>query len=304
MGKLSTLKKLWQEDKNSIFSAVFNNLVHIGVLNCLPDKLFLQIAYRLHIGKKLNLDNPKTFNEKLQWLKLNDRNSEYSKMVDKYLVKEYVENVLGEEVIIPTLGVWESADQIEFEKLPEKFVLKCNHDSGGIVICKNKSELDRTATIEKLSKCLKKNGYWYGREWPYKNVKPCIIAEEYIVDSDTDLKDYKFFCFNGRIRCFKVDFNRYTNHRANYYDSECTLLPFGEVVCPPDYNHKIVLPDNINEMMAMAEKLAIGIPFVRVDFYNVDGRIFFGEMTFYPASGFGRFIPGEWDEKIGSWLQI
>lgn len=274
--------------------------------NRIPDSLYLKIVYKKRIGKKLNLKNPITFNEKLQWLKLHNRKPEYTIMVDKYEVKKYVANIIGEEYIIPTIGVWNHFDEIDFGKLPDQFVLKCTHDSGGIVICKNKKELDKKATKKKIEKCLKENYYWCGREWPYKNVKPRIIAEQYMKDdTDGDLKDYKFFCFNGKVKFFKVDFNREKSHRANYYDCNGNLLSFGEAICPPDFNKNIVIPSNLKQMIRLAEEISIDKCFVRIDFYSPsDNDIKFGEITFYPASGFGKFIPDEVDKRIGKMLNL
>ena len=164
----------------------------------IPDRIYLQIVYFKHFRRFINFNNPKTFNEKIQWLKLNYRNEEYTKLVDKYRVKQYITKLIGEEYVIPTLGVWNNVDDIDFKSLLEKFVLKCNNDSGRIVICKNKKDFDEAKAKSFLKERLKNNGYWYGREWPYKNVKPCIIAEKYMEDSiSKDIKDYKFFCFNG-----------------------------------------------------------------------------------------------------------
>lgn len=271
----------------------------------LDDENFIKIIYHFKMKKKLDLNNPKSFNEKLQWLKLYDRKDIYTTMVDKYAVKKYVADIIGEEYIIPTLGIYNSFDEIDFDELPNQFVIKCTHDSGGLVIVKDKSKLDVELAKKKINKSLKSNYYYQGREWPYKNVKPRIIAERYMIDKkENELKDYKFFCFNGKVKFFKVDFDRFTNHHANYYDVELNLLPFGEKNYLPDREKKIIIPDNINEMIDLAEKLSKNITFVRVDFYNVNGKIYFGEMTFYPASGFGKFEPDEWDEKIGDMLEL
>lgn len=271
----------------------------------IPDRLYISLIYFHHFHKFSNLKNPKTFNEKLQWLKLYDRRPEYSTMVDKYRAKEYVARIIGDEYIIPTIGVWNSVDEIDWDSLPNQFVLKWNHDSGSIVICKDKTKLDRNKAILRLRKNEHSSGYWYGREWPYKNVKPCIIAEQYMVDeSGTELKDYKFFCFAGKVRCMKVDFGRFKDHHANYYDTEMNLLPFGEANLPPVYNHAIEKPRNFEIMVKLAEKLSVGIPFIRVDFYNINGKIYFGELTLYPASGFGRFTSNEWDYKIGDMIDL
>ena len=194
----------------------------------IPDRIYLQIVYFKHFRRFINFNNPKTFNEKIQWLKLNYRNEEYTKLVDKYRVKQYITKLIGEEYVIPTLGVWNNVDDIDFKSLPEKFVLKCNNDSGGIVICKNKKDFDEAKAKSFLKERLKNNGYWYGREWPYKNVKPCIIVEKYMEDSiSKDIKDYKFFCFNGSMEFFDIDIDRFIEHRANYYDRNGNFLPFG-----------------------------------------------------------------------------
>ena len=269
------------------------------------DIKYLKKMYKYSFGKNLDLDNPRTYNEKLQWLKVYDRNPLYTKLVDKYEVKNYVKEKIGEDYIIPTLGVWNKFDEIDFNKLPNKFVLKCTHDSGGLVICTNKENLNIKSIRKKINHFLKRNYYKNTREWPYKNVRPRMIAEEYIKPENVDdLNDYKFFVFNGKVHFFKIDFDRFIKHGANYYDREKNILPFGEVICPPNYEKKINIPKNIDEMIKLAEKLASNIPFVRVDFYNVDGKIYFGEITFFPASGFGKFMPEEWDKKIGNLLEI
>ncbi len=271
----------------------------------MEDTAFLKLQYKNIIGEKLNLNNPQTFNEKLQWLKLNDRKDIYTTMVDKYEVKKYVSDVIGEKYIIPTLGIYNSFDEIDFEKLPNKFVVKCTHDSGSTIICKDKKKFDIKKAKKKINKALKYNYYYAGREWPYKNVKPRIIIEEYIEDEELkDLRDYKFFCFNGKVNLFKVDFNRFLEHRANYYDKNLKLLEFGEEVCPPDFEKKIEIPKDIMKMILLAEKLANGTKFVRIDFYYTNKKIYFGEMTFYPASGFGKFIPDSWDERLGEMINL
>lgn len=452
-GKLKTAVKLLKENKSEIPYAIFRNITKVGLTRIIPDKLYLKIAYKLATGHTLNLDNPQTFNEKLQWLKLYDRRPEYITMVDKYRVREYIADTIGEEYLIPLLGVWENANDIDFDTLPNQFVLKCNHDSGSVIICKDKSKLDKKNTIRRLNRALRNTGYWFGREWPYKNVKPCIVAEKYMTDlensdlpdykvhnfngipkvilvcsqrftqgglhedfytpkwekldlrrpnhpnvekkinppdeleqmlqlseklsneipfartdfyivngklyfgeitlypsagfdsfspetwdrifgdwirlpeksggyilkkgsiciwlheaqttvanSQGELRDYKFFCFSGEVKCFKIDFDRYVEHRANYFSRDKKLLRFGEKVCSPDFNRRLRIPDNIDDMIALAEKLSKNDIFVRVDFYDVAGNIFFGELTYYPASGFGPFVPEEWDRVLGDWV--
>lgn len=271
----------------------------------ISDKTYLGVAYRSVFGKRLDLNDPVTFNEKLQWLKLYDQRSDYTKMVDKYEAKKYVAEKIGEKHIIPTLGVWERFDEINFDELPNQFVLKCTHDSGGVVICKDKRYFDLDAAKIKIEKCLKHNFFYMGREWPYKNVKPRIIAEKYMKNSNKEyLNDYKFFCFNGVMQFYKIDFDRFVEHHANYYDAHDNILSFGEVICPPDKEHIITKPSSMDEMKKLAAELSKDIPFLRVDFYDVNGSIYFGELTFYPASGFGKFIPDSADLELGNLLNL
>lgn len=283
-----------------------NQLLHnLNMSKLIPDMLYLKIKYRVKMGRRLCLSNPQTFNEKLQWLKLYNREPIFSEMVDKLRAKEYVGKIIGKEYIIPTLGVWNKFEDIDFMLLPNQFVLKCTHNSGGIVICKDKKSLDFVAAKEKINKSIKQDFYIYGREWPYKKVKKHIIAEKLMIDNKTEeLRDYKFFCFNGVCRIFKIDFDRFTEHRANYYDCDGNLLNLGESVCPPDFERNIHLPENLETMIKLAEKLSTNLPFLRVDFYEVNGKVYFGELTFYPASGFGSFTDEEWDKKLGSWVKL
>lgn len=272
-----------------------------------PDRLYLKLKFRLVMGQKLDLKNPKTFNEKLQWLKLYNHRPEYTTMVDKYAVKQYVADKIGEEYIIPTLGVWNSIDEIDWDALPNQFVLKTTHGGGGggVIICKDKATFNREEARTKLQKSLDSDIYLNFREWPYKDVVKRVIAEQYMTDESTvELKDYKFFCFNGRVRCFKVDFDRFIDHKANYYDRDAKLLPFGEVCCMPDFNRQFEKPKNFDKMIDVVETLSRDIPFVRVDLYNADGKIYFGEITFFPAAGMGKFEPAEWDLLLGTWIDI
>lgn len=283
----------------------------LGLLNrtarIWSDKLFLKLKFRLVMGQQLDLKNPKTFNEKLQWLKLYNRKPEYTIMVDKFAVKEYVAKIIGEEYIIPTLGVWNSVDEIDWDALPNQFVLKTTHGGGGggVVICKNKKTFDKDNAKKKLQNSLNCDIYLNFREWPYKSVIKRVIAEQYMTDESTvELKDYKFFCFNGKVRCFKVDFDRYINHKANYYDRNAKLLPFGETCCMPDFTRQFEKPRNFDKMVDIAETLSEGIPFVRIDLYNAEGNIYFGEITFFPAAGMGKFEPKEWDETLGELIRL
>ena len=272
------------------------------LLRLIPDRVYIQMQYFHHFHRFANFKNPQTFNEKLQWLKLNDRNPLYTTLVDKYAVKKWVADKIGEQYIIPTLAVWKKAEDIDFDVLPEQFVLKVNHDSGGLVICKDKAQLDRQAAVAKLSRALKNNGYWYGREWPYKNVKPCIIAEKYMEDENHQLNDYKFMVFNGKVKCSFTCTERFSKDglKVTFYDANWDIMPFERHY--PRSKTPITKPLNYDEMVELAEKLSKDIPFVRVDFYSIKGKIYFGEMTFYPGSGLEEFTPQEWDKNIGNLL--
>lgn len=415
----------------------------------LPDRLYLSFRFRCLMGYWIDWKNPKTFTEKLQWLKLYNRQPEYTQMVDKYEVKKLVADCIGDEYVIPTLGVWDSPEAIDWDLLPNQFVLKTTHGGGGggVVICRDKSSFDKVAAVKKLKASMKSDIYKSLREWPYKNVKKRIIAEQYIhpvtsvvpsnyladykffcfdgephflyvsdstahkliflkpdwtpadfgrddygelddyppkpdnleellsivrklaeskphvrvdlyvVDHHTyfgemtfftgsgfipfnpqeadgqigdllalpvkrggkflvkngnlviydsesiDLPDYKFFCFNGKVKFFKVDFGRFVEHHANYYSPDGTLLSFGEAGFPPEPSYPVEIPSNLNKMVSLAERLSEHIHFLRVDFYNINGKIFFGELTFYPASGFFTWTSDEIDRQIGDFIQ-
>jgi len=277
---------------------------YIIALKWLPDDLYLSLTYRIKMGERLNLSNPKTLNEKLQWLKLHDRRKKYIKMVDKYEMKKYVSKRIGKEYVVPTLGVWDHFDDIDFKELPEKFVLKCTHDSRSIVICTNKDTFDKGKAKEKLEKKLKKNQFWHSREWPYKGVKPRIIAEPYLIDeSGKELKDYKIFCFNGRPDYVEVDFNRFVEHKLNPYDFDWNPLNFCDT-SKNDYEANIPKPMRLNDMKEIAEVLSSDIPFIRVDFYSIYDKIYVGELTLYPASGFIRYNPEYVDLQMGNKLSL
>lgn len=272
----------------------------------LSDDIYLKLQFFSVFGKRLNLKNPKTFNEKLQWLKLYNRKDEYTILVDKVKVKEWVKKRIGDEYIIPTLSVYKNVDDIDFDSLPKQFVLKTNHDSGGIIICKNKSELDIKLAKCKLKNSFKTNFYLWGREWPYKNIEKCILAEEYMVDeSGYELKDYKIFCFNGKPEFIQVDFNRFgkSGHKRNLYSTDWKYLEF-EYGYPTDSTHIINKPDNLKEMLNLASIISKGIPFLRVDFYSINGKTKFGEITFFPGSGYESFSNESLDTKYGEMIKL
>lgn len=272
-----------------------------------PDELYLKIRYYIYFGRKLNLKNPKTFNEKIQWLKLNFCPDIYATMVDKYEAKKYVANIIGEEYIIPTIGVWEDVDKIDFDSLPERFVMKCNHNSGhGMFICKDKSQMDLRSVKKELRAGLKEKFYKMAHEMQYKNVKPLVIAEQYIEDSsENGLIDYKFFCFDGIVKICEVISNRFNGRLcANYYDLDWNILPIGSKKMPSDPTMLVSKPKNLAKMIEIASELSKGFPHIRVDLYNVDGNIYFGELTLTHNGGMNPFVPIEWDYIIGSWLHL
>lgn len=283
------------------------NVVLVSLGQMLPDRQFIMLKWRLSRGYKLNLDNPKTFNEKLQWLKLNYRKPEYTVMVDKFQAKQYVSNIIGEEYIIPTLGVWDRFNDIDFDKLPNQFVLKCTHDSGGLVICKDKSKLDLSAARKKINRSLKRDYYLAGREWPYKDVPRKIIAEKYMEDeSGRDLRDYKFYCFNGEPKYCQVISDRRSNETVDFFDMDWNHQEFTGLGVPhkPFSNMPVPIPVNFEKMKGFARELSKGISFLRVDLYEVNKKIYFGELTFFPDSGFGTFSPDNWNYVLGDMIDL
>lgn len=274
----------------------------------ISDKLYLKYLFKKRMGYNLNLKNPKTFNEKLQWLKLYDRNPEYTKMVDKIQAKEYVASIIGPEHIISTLGIWDDPSKINYDELPEQFVIKCNHNSGtGMYICKDKSKMDINAVNEGLRKGLNENFYKYGREWPYKNITRKIICEEYITDmpNSNNLTDYKFFCFNGKVDCVMLCLERNSgNTKFYFFDKDWSLkrINIRGKNAPKDFTIK--KPSCMDEMFEIAAKLSKGLPFVRVDLYQSNDFVFFGELTFFPDCGFDSNLLPETDDYFGSLINI
>ena len=289
-----------------------------GLLNWLSDKVYIKIRYKHFFGREISIDKPITYNEKLQWIKLYEHNPIYTQMVDKYEAKKFVAEKIGDEYIIPTLGVWDRFDEIDFDELPNQFVLKCTHDSGGLIIVKDKKLLDYDAARAKINKSLKNNFFYYGREWPYKNVKPRIIAELYMSEdlsinntepdniartsSNGILNDYKIYTFNGKAKICMINTDRGMRTRADYFDKDFNWLDFKW-----GYDHALVRPNKpkqYEEMFRLAEILANGTTELRVDFYVVNDKIYFGELTFFDGSGFDAIIPEEWDYKLGEMLNL
>lgn len=288
---------------------IFYRFNYCKASHLLSDKALIKLIFRARMGYKLNLDNLKTFNEKLQWLKLYDRRPEYTTMVDKLAAKDYVADILGDQFIIPTLGVWDSFDEINFDSLPNQFVLKCTHNCGDVVICKDKELFDKSAAREITEKSLKTDFYKRSREWPYKNVSRKVFAEKYLEDSETgEARDYKFFCFNGKPDCVMVCIDRQSPSGAKFYffDSNWKLKRYNVRGKNAPAGFTMPKPSCMDDMFGLAEKLAVSTkaPFVRVDFYEINGQAYFGELTFYPDSGFDSNILPETDNRFGTMIKL
>lgn len=277
-----------------------------GWLNWVPDSLYLKVLYRVIMGRKLNLKNPKEYNEKLQWLKLNDRKPEYSTMVDKYEVREYIEDLLGDKYLIPCLGIYDSVDDIDIDALPDRFVLKCTHDSGSVEICKDKSSFDIEGARHRLSQAMKRNYYATYREWPYKYVKPRIIAEGYLEGDGGDLKDYKVMCFNGEAKIIEVHENRFVEgkvHTQTFYDREWSIVPLTQVETVT-VDRPSERPRQLEEILRLSELLAKNMYHARIDWYIEGDKIFFGEITFFDGSGFESFSTPEMERMLGDMINL
>lgn len=281
------------------------SLAEHGFFNWMPDKLYLKLVFRLRIGQKLRINCPQTFNEKIQWLKLYDRRREYTEMTDKCLAREYISSRIGEEYLVPILGIWDKAEDIDFSKLPEQFVLKCNHDSGSTVVCRDKKSFSEADAVNTLKKKLRRNAFWGGREWQYKNIGRKVLAEKYLEDDASgELTDYKLLCFNGRVKCSFVVTKRFYDEgmHVTFYDRQWNRLPF-ERHYPADKTD-IDKPENYEKMLEIAEELSKNHAFLRVDFYESDKKLYIGELTLHPGSGFEEFSPREWDDVLGGWLKL
>ena len=286
--------------------STFRGNVEYYLSNCfsgvIGDRMYLKRFYKEMFGKRLNLFRPKSFNEKMQWLKLYDRNPLYSLLADKYSAKQYLSDMFGIEYVIPLITIWDKAEDIDFESLPKRFVLKCTHDSSGVIICRNKDELDINGAIEFLNKRLKKNYFWFRREYAYKNIVPRVLCEEYMENNGEDeLNDYKVWCFNGKAEYIQLDFDRATLHRINLYDTLWQQIPV-RIHRPSDTYRDFDKPVFLNEMISIAEKVSNSFTFLRVDFFIINNRLFIGELTFYPEAGFTRFDPLEYNDILGKKL--
>lgn len=286
----------------------FLNDANRGKYNYLDDETFIKRKFRAEMGYDIDLENPQTFNEKINWLKLYDRNPEYSIIVDKYAVKQYVSDRIGAEYVIPLIGgPWYNFDDIDFDILPHQFVLKTSHDCGGVFVCKDKSSFDKEKARKFLMEHLNRDYYLTGREWPYKNVKPCIFAEKYMADGgDSDqLTDYKFFCFDGQVKAMFVATDRTLideETKFDFFDENFNHLPV--LQGHPNATKMIECPPTFERMKYLASILSKGFPELRVDFYNAGNQIYFGELTLFHFGGFTPFVPAEWDTIFGDWIKL
>ena len=271
-------------------------------LMIIPDELFIKMKYRIRFGKKLNLKNPTTYNEKLNWLKLYNRNPEYTKYADKVKAKEIAGQIIGYDYIIPTIGTWDNFDDIDFNTLPDKFVLKCSHDSGSYVICKDKAKLDYKWARKKLNSGLKRNFYWAGREKQYDSIPRKILAEP-LVGGDQGLSDYKFFVFDGKVKAMYIATDRVKGEtKFDFFDKDFNHLDF--INSHPNASVMPSKPAKYDEMVNMAERLGKGFPHIRIDFYECDGKVYFGEFTFCHMDGMQKFVPENWDYEFGKWIDL
>lgn len=273
-------------------------------LRWMPDRAFIQLNYFARFHRFANLSNPTTYNEKLNWLKLHDRNPVYPTLVDKAAAKDYVRKILGPEYVIPTLGIWERFEEIPFDELPERFVLKCTHDSEGVVLVPDKAAMDRAVAEKKIREALGRNFYYIGREWPYREVQPRIIAEPFLEDRETgELRDYKFFCFGGEPKVMFISSGRSgEGMTCDFYDMDFQHLDLRRKY--PNASKPIARPKNFEEMKECARKLTAGFPHLRADLYEVNGRVYFGELTLYTSSGFVPFHPEKWDRIFGDMITL
>ena len=282
-------------------------LANRGLLWWVPDEKYLRRAFRIRMGRPLDLTAPKTYTEKLQWLKLHDRDPLHTRLVDKYAVRSYVADAIGEEYLIPLVGgPWASFDEIDFDALPEQFVLKCTHDSGGLIVCRDKAALDRKAARRKITRSLKRDYYTANREWPYRDVPRRIIAEKYVEDSQSRaLNDYKFFCFHGDAKLLLIVTDRFTpgeKMKLDFFDMDLHHLDlrngYPNAAVPP------APPEQFPLMRRLAGRLSEGLPHARIDLYEADGRVYFGEITLFHGSGLIRLDPPEWDRQMGDWIRL
>lgn len=269
----------------------------------LSDKFIIKYHYRKKFGRSLNIKEPKTFSEKIQWIKIYGNLDKVTKLIDKYEVRNYIGNKIGEKYLNKIYGIYTNVEEIDFDILPNKFVLKNTNGSGYNYICKDKSKVDITELRNILNSWLKSDFYQTTREIQYKNCVNRIIIEEYMEDKNGKLNDYKFFCLGGKVRIIQVDIDRFENAKRNFYDCDWNLLNLRSQGME-NYNDTVNKPEKLDEMICLAEKLAENIELLRVDFYYVDDNIYFGELTFTPANGMKPFLPEEEDLKLASYVDL
>lgn len=274
------------------------------ILRILPDKFIVKRSFKKHMGHTLDLKNPKTLNEKMNWLKLYNRKNLHTIVADKYKVRDYVKEKIGQNYLIPLLFHTKNVDEIKPENLPSgNFIIKTNHDSSGGLIVRENSNIDWALAKKRFKRLLKENHYYSTREWQYKNIEPRIVIEKLLTNEDGSIpSDYKFHCFNGKLAFIMIDFDRHGNLRTrNLYDKEWNLIPcnWGR-----PYGKELQKPENLSEMINIAERLANDFTYARIDFYLVKGKIYFGEITLHHASGFQAFYQEEYDYKFGQMLNI
>ena len=298
MRKIKTFIRLLFKDRNRFWISLGQK----GYLNYTSDKWYLSRIYKEHIGEKLNLDNPITYNEKIQWIKLYDRKTEYIKRVDKYEVRNFVKDKIGEEYLIPIIGIYNSVEEIQWDKLPNKFVLKCTHSSHANIICLDKEKLDIEHSKKLLRGWMNNNLFWFGREWAYKDVPPRIICEEFMDNNGKEIDDFKVMCFNGEPRLIQHHQNRTENHTLDFYDKNWNKTTIAQGV--PTSSNITHRPEKLNEMLDISRSLAENTYFSRIDLYYINNKIYFGEITYYPTSGLTPFDNKKDDILIGSWINL
>lgn len=283
-----------------------SKLKYAEKLSFIPDKIYLSLIYFLKTKKILHWNNPVLLNEKLQWLKVYDRKPLYTQLVDKYEVKKYVSEIIGNEHIIPTLGIWENAEDISWDTLPEKFVLKCTHDSHSVVICDKSKGIEKEKIQNFLNECLNRNLFWLAREWPYKNVSPRIIAEEFLeTQNGEELIDYKFYCYGGEPKYFMYSLGEATHNPKNHkFDMNKESIDYYFKKEPSIPLNKVKLPANIDEMIEIVNKIKLDCPHVRIDLFDINGKIYFGEYTFFSGAGFINMISKEYSQILADQMVL
>ncbi len=311
MPKVKTLIKMLCENPVGIIEDV----AHYGFFRWIPDRMYLKMMYRLETGKKLNLDKPQTYNEKLQWIKLYDKKPLYPKLVDKYEVRKYITEMIGEKYLIRLIGVYNNADDIDWDALPNAFALKCTHGSGCNIICKDKNTLDIKNSKRQLKKWMKRNWFWMGREWPYRDIKPRIICEELLINNGKIPEDYKVLCFNGIPKMIQVQSDRFIDLKIDFYDVEWNRtdisITFGKLHESTSGVNTLKNSENtfdkpllLEEMLHCSEVLSQNTYHTRVDWYIVDNKLYFGEITFFQGSGFLLFSKDEDELMFGNWIKL